>query len=598
MKNADITGLLLNSRWSLQTTYSASPKLCIGLIASSLIASVVPASLAVIFGILVGVFKSAVDAEQPDFILIAQWFGAALLLILIGAICEIIKHYCSQRLNDELLLSVSNKILTHSAELDLAFFEDAQSQDVLFRATQNSGRDLLKFVLDTTNLISMLIQFCSLVAVMLWIEPLYTPLLIIFSFPWMFYQWRVANLNYKISQSNTTRRRWTRYYSSLLQDRLNIATTKLLNMAPLLLRRFQETMREIVTANKKFYSKQAAGSFVAATALSIILIVLTGLIGYKTLVGQNSIENFVTFWAAVFRFRDTLSRMVASLAGSLGSMLFVSNMLEFLSTKPLINKTDGENLASISGAITFEDVGFSYAGCDKQSLKQLSFSIKQGETVAFVGANGAGKTTAAKLIMRIYDASKGSIKIDQTDICTIPPEFLHKHIAYVGQSPAVFEASAHENIAFGDWEKLLEDKEAVKDIAQKAGIDEMISKMPEGYDTRLGRMFGGYDLSGGQWQQMAIARALAKDAEIYILDEPTSSLDVKTEHDIFERFKDLATGKTTILISHRFSSVNMVDRIFVFDDGGVVETGTHAELLSLNGVYSSLFKIHSRELVS
>lgn len=595
--NADFNKLLNNSRWALRTTYSASPKLCLGLILSSLLASVIPASLAVIFGILVGIFKRVMEATQPDFVPISLWLGLALLLILVGAVCEIIGRYCTQRLNDELLLAVSSRILTHSADMDLAFFEDVQSQDVLFRATQNSGKDLLRFVLDTTNLISMLIQFCSLFAVMFWIEPYYSPLLIVFSIPWMLYQWKVANLKYKIAQSNTTRRRWTRYYSGLLQNRTNIVTTKLFKLAPLLLQRFQTTMESVISDNREFYSRQAGGSFIAAIALSIILIFLTGMIGYKTLIGESSIENFVTFWAAVFRFRDTLSRMVTSLAGSLGSMLFVTNMLEFLATKPFIDQTEGQEPDAISGNITFENVEFRYAGCNEPSLKQLTLSIQPGETVAFVGANGAGKTTAAKLIARIYDVTEGKLLIDQTDIRTIPPAFLHKHIAYVGQSPVVFEATVHENIAFGDWERLLDDKKAVRDIAVRAGIDHMIAGMPEGYDTRLGRAFGEYDLSGGQWQQLAIARALAKDADIYILDEPTSNLDVKTEHDIYARFRELAAGKTTILITHRFSSVNMADRIFVFDEGEIVESGTHRELLSHGGVYASLYKIHASEIL-
>ncbi len=598
MRNTNLHILLANSRWALKTTYRASPKLCLGLILSALIASVIPASLAIIFGILVGIFKRSMEAPQPDLIPITLWLGLALFLILVAAVCEIIGRYCSQRLNDELLQYVSAQILSHSATLDLAFFEDTKSQDVLFRATQNSGKDLLKFIQDTTNLASMLIQFCSLFAVMFWIEPYFTPLLIIFSLPWMLYQWKVANLKYKIARAKTTRRRWSRYYSSLLQDRINIATTRLFNLAPLLLQRFQQTIGNIITANRKFYLKQASGSFIAAIIFSIILIFLTGLIGYKTLTGQSSIENFVTFWAAIFRFRETLSRAVTSLAGSLGSMLFVTNLLEFFNTKPAINQMDGAEPDSIGGAITFDNVEFHYSGCTKSTLKQISLSIQQGETVAFVGANGAGKTTAAKLIARFYDVSSGIIKIDQTDIRTISPAYLHKHIAYVGQSPVIFEATAHENIAFGDWERLLNDKEAVKDIAARVGIDGMIANMPEKFDTRLGRAFGQYDISGGQWQQLAIARALAKDAAIYILDEPTSNLDVGTEHNIFERFQKLAAGKTTILISHRFTSANMADRIFVFDEGQIVETGTHIELLSLGGVYASLYKIHSKEIAN
>ena len=594
MKSVNWRMLLANARWALITTYRTSRRLTVGLIGTSLVTAVIPAILAVIFGILVGHFKRSMDVTSPDVTGIAVWMGLALLLILVGAVCEILQRYCTQRLNDELMLSVSNQVLTHAAKLDLSFFENPESQDVLFRATQSSGQDFLRFVLDTVNFISMLIQFCSLFGVMFWIEPYFTPFLVLFSLPWMLYQWKMANLKYEIWRSKTTKRRWTRYYADLLQNRFNVSTTKLFNLAPLLLKRFRETLGDVIAADRKVYTKQAVGSFAAATVFSIIFIFLIGWIGYATLTGKNSIENFVAFWASAIRFRVCLSRLVLSLAGSLGNMLFVTNILEFFETRPRIDERAGLAREFIDGAVTLEKVEFCYAGCTEPTLKTISLSIQPGETVAFVGANGAGKTTTAKLIARFYDATRGTVRIDQTDIRDLSTAWLYKHIAYVGQNPVVFEATAQENIAFGDWPRLLDNQEAVKAIAAKVGIDTMITKMPDGYSTRLGRAFGQYDLSGGQWQQFAIARALAKDAAIYILDEPTSNLDMKAEHDIFKRFQKLAAGKTTILISHRFSSVNMADRIFVFDQGAVVESGTHAELLSVGGIYASLYKIHSK----
>ncbi len=534
------------------------------------------------------------EVADPDIIPIAVWLGISMGLIFLGALCEIVERYCVQRLTDELMLSVSHQVLSHAAELDLSFFEDLESQDMLFRANQSSGQDFLRFVLDSIDFVSMLIQFCSLFSVMFWIEPFLTPLLLPVSLPWMMYQWKMSKLKYEVKRSRTTKRRWTRYYTRLLLDRINVSNTKLFNLAPLLLKRFQETFREVIDADKQVYSKQATGSFVATAVFTMAFILLIGWIGYETLSGKNSIENFVVFWAAAIRFRACLSRLVVTLAGSLGSMLFVTNMLEFLETRPRIDQHSGITPAAIHGVITLEQVEFCYTGCTEPTLKDISLSIQPGETVAFVGANGAGKTTTAKLIARFYDVTRGSVKIDQTDIRDLSPDWLYKHIAYVGQSPVVFEATAHENIAFGDWQRLLNDYEAVKNIAVKTGVDAMVRNMSEGYDTRLGRLFGQYDLSGGQWQQFAIARVLAKEADIYILDEPTSNLDLKTEHDIFSRFQKLTKGKTTILISHRFSSVSMADRIFVFEEGEIVESGTHEALLSLGGIYASLYKIHSR----
>jgi len=534
------------------------------------------------------------DAASPEIIPIVKWLGLAMVLVFIGALCDIFHRYCVHRLNDELTLEVSNQVLSHAATLDLSFFEDSRSQDMLFRATQSSGQNFLNFVLDTIHSVSMVIQFGTLFSVMLWIEPYFTPLLIPFSLPWILYQWKMAKLKYEIQRSKTTKRRWTRYYSSLIRFRENVTTTKLFNLAPLLIKRFQKTFQDVISADKRVYQKQALGSFVAATVFVIVFIFLIGRIGYGTLNGKNSIENFVAFWAAALRFRVCLSTLVMSLAGSMESMLFVNNLLEFLHVRPRIALGPGDRPESITGAVEMENVTFRYAGCNDLTLKNISLSIQPGETVAFVGANGAGKTTTAKLVARLYDASGGRVTIDGHDICNLSPEWLYKHIAYIGQQPVVFEATVHENIAFGDWNRLLKDSHAVKTLAAKAGLDEMIQHMPEGYATRLGRMFGEYDLSGGQWQQFAIARALAKEANIYILDEPTSNLDMKTEHDMYVRFQKLTKGKTTILISHRFSSVSMVDKIFVFDQGEVVESGTHDELISIGGIYASLYRIHSK----
>ena len=587
--------LLKTARWAIGKTYKTSPALCVSLIVVSTIAAVIPAVLAVVFGLLVGVFKDAMAISEPGLAPMAVWLGVVLLLILAIAVCEIVQRYCTQRLNDELMLSVSTQVLVHASTLDLTFFEDPDSQDIMFRATQNSGQDFLKFVLGSVNSGSMLIQLLSLFGVMFWIEPYFTPLLILLSLPWMRYQWNMASLKHNIWRRKTTKRRWTRYYTGLLQERLNVSTTRIFNLAPLLLERFGSTLRNIIDADRKVYARQAAGTFIASFVFSLIFIFLIGWIGYATVMGKNSIESFVAFWAAALRFRACLSGLAVSLNASFGNMLLVTSMLEFLEAVPGIDQQAGNVPKVVQGAVSMESVDFCYAGCTEPTVHNISLSIAAGETVAFVGANGAGKTTTAKLIARFYDASRGRVRLDGKDLRELSPEWLYGQIAYVGQNPVVFEATVHENIAFGDWKRLLDNPDAVRQVAVKAGIDDMIMAMSGGYNTRLGRAFGEYDLSGGQWQQLAIARALAKNAAIYILDEPTSNLDMKTEHDMFARFQQLTRGKTTILISHRFSSVNMADRIFVFDHGEIVESGTHAELMSVGGIYANLYHIHSRD---
>jgi ATP-binding cassette subfamily B protein len=216
--------------------------------------------------------------------------------------------------------------------------------------------------------------------------------------------------------------------------------------------------------------------------------------------------------------------------------------------------------------------------------------------VALVGENGAGKSTVAKLISRLYDPDRGRILFDGIDLRAWDLDHLYHQISCVFQNYGRYEATVAENIAFGDWGAMLGDRARIEAVARLANVDDMVRAMPQGYDTLIGRMFGDYDLSGGQWQRLAVARAFARDAALLILDEPTSNLDARAEYDVFSRFRELAHGRTTVLISHRFSTVRMADRILVLAAGRIVESGTHKALIARGGHYASLYELHRRQL--
>ncbi len=443
---------------------------------------------------------------------------------------------------------------------------------------------------------SAALQFVSLLGVMMWIQPLVTPLLAALVVPFLVFRWHIAKVRFAIHRSKTTKRRRTRYYSGLL-TRLNaIPTVRLYNLGPLMLGRFVEMMKHLIALQRGLYTKHAIGRAVVAVAFALAFFLAAAWVTSQTLTGVLTLGMLVTYLASAIRFRRCTASLVTSVSGLMEKALYVRDLYEFLAVPVNITDSKGLVLSEVRGEIELRGVTFYYPATDRPALRNVSLHVKPGETVALVGTNGAGKTTLAKLAVRLYDATEGTVLIDGHDIRSLAIRSLHDRVAYVSQNLVRFEATVLENIAFGQWEKLLENPEEVQKIVRQAGIEDLVAGTPEGLRTQLGRKFGTYDLSGGQWQQLALARALARDASILILDEPTSNLDVQSEYEIFRKLSRLARDRTTLLISHRFSTVRMADRILVLEEGELVEEGTHDELLRRGGVYASLYRIHAAHL--
>lgn len=315
----------------------------------------------------------------------------------------------------------------------------------------------------------------------------------------------------------------------------------------------------------------------------------------QTIVGVITLGDLMLYASVFQQLQSALGGLLHGLSTIYESTLFISNLFAFLELRPSIPpSTDGHRPPETwQEGFVFHGVSFRYPGTDKDALHNVSLRLRPGEKVALVGENGAGKTTLVKLLCRLHDPTEGVITLDGIDLREYDPASLQERIGVIFQDFARYYLTARENVGFGQVEAL-DDQARIEAAAKKSGAHEVISALPNGYDTTLGRWFDdGHQLSLGEWQKVALARAFMRDADLLILDEPTASLDARTEYEIFQRFAGLTHDRTAILISHRFSTVRMADRIVVLNDGHVVEHGTHQQLLERGGVYATLFNMQA-----
>ena len=419
-------------------------------------------------------------------------------------------------------------------------------------------------------------------------------LAVAFAYPYLVLQWRLTRGYFRNENSRVTKRRWTSYFVSMVTDHKAVPEVRLLNLAPYLIRRFRTLMTEFRDQDRSLHVRGFVGSVTLVALMTGGLFLVFFRVISAVFQGRLTLGDVAVFGGATARLRLSLERAIGTLSAAIGEALYIANLRRFLSVTPAI--VDGSRRCSgvARGEVEVVNLTFTYDGSTEPALHDVSLHIRPGEIVGLVGENGAGKSTLIKLLCRLYEPGSGSIRFDGTDIRELSIASYHQLIASVLQPVGRYEASAADNVAYGDWERLLGERAAVERVGREAGIDPLFRELPQGYDTPIGRRFGSRDLSGGEWQRVAIARALARPASLLILDEPTSSLDARAEFELFSRFRELAAGRTTLLVSHRFSTLSMADRIIVMEDGRIVEQGTHAQLIRDGGLYATLYSLHVR----
>ncbi|MCB0209227.1 MAG: ABC transporter ATP-binding protein [Anaerolineae bacterium] len=593
---ANFKQLLTNIRWAFQLTWSTNSTLFLGIMGANAVQSLLPAGIALSSRNLINSVSDILNGQTQNTNGVIFWLTISAVIAVVGAVATNAQQFFNQRLRDELDLRITSEMLTHAAALDFAFFEDPESRDMLHRARSDMAGHFAQFLTIALAIITNIIQIISLLIILMVIQPIILLLLLPISLIYVAFQWHYASKRFKEEHARTTKNRWLDYYVSQMMNEDSVAQVKLLGLQPLFIEQFCTITAEFLGRNRTIYLYGLIGSVTFAVLSSVAIYYAFALATFQVIAGGLTIGDVAIYGGAVVRLRGATESTIGWLGSLRWQTLFVSNLADFLAVKPKMTKTGQLCPGPGRGEIELKAVSFTYPGASQPTLHNVSLYIEPGETLAIVGENGAGKTTLVKLLARLYDPDEGHILFDQVDIRDLSLDYLHQNISFVFQHFGRYAATAGENIAYGDWKTLLHDPQAVERIAQAAGVHEMIEAMPQKYDTMLGRNFGKYSLSGGQWQRLAIARAFARQPSLLILDEPTANLDARAEYQLFSDFKKLAQKRTTILISHRFSTVSIADRIIVMDKGQIIESGTHDALMAKAGHYAMLYNLHHRQM--
>jgi ATP-binding cassette subfamily B protein len=598
-------GALRNIPAFLQLVWRTSPALTLAQCALRIVRALLPVLSLYVGKLIIDEVVLLVQAPRPaggmqewiasgllDHIglLLALEFGLAVLSDVLGRAGALLDSLLSERLST----ATSLRLMEHAAALDLEDFEDSELQDRLERARrQASGRmTLMSQLFGQAQDVITVASFAAGLAIY---APWLIALLAVALLPAFLGEAHFNAQSYTLNYLRTPERRELDYVRQSAASVETAKEVKIFGLSAFLIERYRALSAELYEANRRLALRRAAVGGVLTTIGTVAYYVAYAYIVWRTLHGEFSIGD-LTFLAGSFRrLRTLLESLLVGFSSVAGQALYLDDLFSFFEIRPeIVSPPNPRPVPNpIREGFTFDDVGFRYPGAERWAVRHLSFTLAAGEVLALVGENGAGKTTIVKLLARLYDPDEGRILLDGHDLREYDLFALRAGIGVIFQDFVRFHLTASDNIAVGRIDAR-EDRERIAAAARESLADEVIASLPKGYDQMLGKRFRtGVDLSGGQWQKIAIARAYMRDAQVLILDEPTAALDARAEFEVFQRFKDLARGLTAVLISHRFSSVRMADRIIVLADGAVESMGTHEALLAAGGRYAELFELQA-----